>query len=329
MVQPTLILTRSDLRRLVSRADYLCAVEDGFRASADGRVHSPQPLHIEVPGGGLHAKGAAILGGRAYAVVKVNSNFPLNPRQHDLPTIQGALLLFDGSNGALLAVMDSAEITVMRTAAATALAARYLARDDARTLTICGCGVQAGAQAAALADVRAFERGFAWDADPARAERFAHDMSLQLGFPMEARVSLREASLESDVIVTCTTASQPFLDREAISPGVFIAAIGADAPSKNEIAPALMADASVFADVAEQAIVMGDSRHAIAAGTLNHRQMRGELADLLSGRSLGRTADAEIIIFDSTGTAIEDVASAAMAYERAVASDVRRVELAE
>ena len=329
MVQPTLILTRSDLRRLVRRADYLRAVEDGFRASADGRVHSPQPLHIEVPEGGLHAKGAAILGGRAYSVVKVNSNFPQNPRLHDLPTIQGALLLFDGSNGALLAVMDSAEITVMRTAAATALAAQYLARDNARKLTICGCGVQAGAQAAALADVRAFERGFAWDADAVRAERFAHDMSLQLGFPMEARISLREASLESDVIVTCTTASQPFLDRDAVSPGAFIAAVGADAPSKNEIAPALMADASVFADVTGQAIVMGDSRHAIAAGTLSENRIRGELADLVSGRVPGRTADTEIIIFDSTGTAIEDVASAAVAYERAVASDVRRAELAE
>lgn len=329
MVQPTLILTRGDLRRLVSRPDYLRAVEEGFRASAEGRVHSPQPLHIELSEGGLHAKGAAILSGRPYAVVKVNSNFPQNSRLHGLPTIQGALLLFDGSNGSLLAVMDSAEITVMRTAAATALAAQYLAREDARTLTICGCGVQAGAQAAALAEVRAFERGIAWDEDTARAERFAQEMSRQLGLPMEARVLLREAALGSDVVVTCTTASQPFLERDVISPGAFIAAVGADAPSKNEIAPALMADVSVFADVTDQAVVMGDSRHAIAAGVLSASQIRGELADLVSGRVTGRTADAEIIIFDSTGTAIEDVASAAVAYERALASDVGRVELAE
>ena len=207
MVQPTLILTQSDLRGLVDRADYLRAVEDGFRASAEGRASSPAPLHIEADGGGLHGKGASLIGERTYLAVKVNSNFPANARLGELPTIQGALFLFDGSNGALLAIMDSIELTVMRTAAATALAAKYLAREDARTLTICGCGVQAGAQAAALSDVRDFERGFAWDSDETRARNFAADMSARLGFPFEVPSSLPEATLASDVIVTCTTAS--------------------------------------------------------------------------------------------------------------------------
>jgi ornithine cyclodeaminase/alanine dehydrogenase-like protein (mu-crystallin family) len=226
MGQPTLILTQSDLRRLVTRADYLQAVEEGFRASAEGRASSPPPLHVEADSGGLHGKAAFLQAEGAYLAVKVNSNFPDNARNGELPTIQGALLLFDGLNGALLAIMDSIELTIMRTAAATALAARFLAREDARTLMICGCGAQARAQAAAVADVRRLERGFAWDADPVRARAFAADMTRDFGFPFEASHLLGDAAQASDVIITCTTAREPFLDEAHVKPGAFVAAVG-------------------------------------------------------------------------------------------------------
>jgi alanine dehydrogenase len=323
--QPTLILTQSDLRRLVSRADYLQAVEEGFRASAESRASSPAPLHIEADAGGLHGKAALLQAERTYLAVKVNSNFPDNVRTGELPTIQGALLLFDGTNGALLAIMDSIELTIMRTAAATALAARFLARRDARTLMICGCGAQARAQAAAVADVLRFESGFAWDADPGRARVFAADVTRELGFPFEIANTLGVAAEASDVIVTCTTASEPFLDDTHVKPGALVAAVGADSPSKCEIAPALMAQASVFADVTNQALTMGDSLHA----ALSPSDILGDLKDLVSGRVIGRSRDDEIIVFDSTGTAIEDVASAAMAYERALGSGVPTIELAD
>lgn len=328
MGQQSLILTQSDLRRLVSRDDYLRAVEEGFRASAEGRAASPDPLHIEAEVGGLHAKAAILRTERTYLAVKANSNFPDNARLGSLPTIQGALLLFDGKDGALLAIMDSIELTIMRTAAATALAARYLAREDARTLTICGCGAQARAQAAAVSDVRSFSSGLAWDADHARAEAFATDMSQALGFPFEVARSIGDAARTSDVIITCTTAREPFLDETHVSPGAFVAAVGADSPSKNEIAPALMARASVYPDVTSQALTMGDSLHGVTAGAMLGSDIKGELADLVSGRVGGRTHNDEIIVFDSTGTAIEDVASAAIVYERAIGSNVRTVELA-
>lgn len=327
MGQTTLVLTQADLRRLVSRADYLRAVEEGFRASAEGRAASPAPLHIETEAGGLHAKGARLEAERSYLAVKVNSNFPENARNGDLPTIQGALLLFDAANGALLAIMDSIELTIMRTAAATALAVQYLAREDAQTLMICGCGAQARAQAAAVADVRGFEKGLAWDADPERAQAFATEMTRKLGFPFEVARSLGDAARASDVIITCTTAREPFLDESHVMPGAFVAAVGADSPAKNEIAPALMAKGSVYADVSAQAEIMGDLRHAIAADTMSLREVKGELADLVSGRVHGRTSIDEIIIFDSTGTAIEDVASAALAYERALGRDVLTISL--
>lgn len=327
MGQPTLVLTQSDLRRLVSRADYLQAVEEGFRASAEGRATSPAPLHIEAGSGGLHAKGARLEAERSYLAVKVNSNFPGNARAGNLPTIQGALFLFDGTNGALLAIMDSIELTIMRTAAATALAAQYLAREEARTLMICGCGAQARAQAAAVADVRNFEKGFAWDANHERAKLFAREMMRELDFAFEVTPSLGDAARASDVIITCTTAREPFLDETHVMPGAFVAAVGADSPAKNEIAPGLMARGSVYADVTAQAEVMGDLRHAIAAGAMGLGQVKGELADLVSGCVRGRSGTEEIIIFDSTGTAIEDVASAALAYERALGRDVLTISL--
>lgn len=325
MSQPTLILTQSDLRRLVTRADHLQAVEEGFRASAESRASSPAPLHVGTDAGGLHAKAAILQAERTYLAVKVNSNFPDNARSDELPTIQGALLLFDGANGALLAIMDSIELTIMRTAAATALAARFLARRDARTLMICGCGAQAPAQAAAVAEVRRFERGFAWDADPGRARAFAAEMTRDLGFPFEAAHLLGDSAQASDVIITCTSAREPFLDETHVRRGAFVAAVGADSPSKCEISPALMAQALVFADVTNQALTMGDSLHA----ALSPSDIRGELADLVSGRVIGRSGDDEVIVFDSTGTAIEDVASAAVAYERALESGIMTIELAD
>lgn len=327
MARPTLILTQSDLRQLMSRADYLHAVESAFRANAEGKASSPPPLHVETAGGGFHGKAAWFEADRGFVAVKVNSNFPKNAALHNLPTIQGALLLFDADNGEILAVMDSIEITVMRTAAATALAARYLARDDSRTLTICGCGAQGRAQAEALSDVRQFARAYAWDSDRARAQAFAVDLRERLGFAVEVPQSLEQATLASDVIVTCTTAQQPFLEASHVPPGAFVAAVGADSPPKNEIAPALMARAKIVADVRAQAEMMGDLHHAIAAGAVAVDNVR-ELADLVSGRAPGRTKAEEITVFDSTGTALEDVASAALAYERALGRDVARVALA-
>ena len=147
----TLILTRSEIEALMSPADYLAAAETAFRAAAEGRAYAPPPLTLEGHGGTFHAKAATIRLDRLYAAVKLNGNVPANPAERGLPTIQGAILLCDGETGALLAILDSAEVTLRRTAAATALAARFLARPQSQTLLVCGCGAQAPAQIEALA----------------------------------------------------------------------------------------------------------------------------------------------------------------------------------
>jgi len=309
----TLILTATDIAALMRPADYLAAVETAFRAAAEGRAHAPPPLTLDGAGGTFHAKAATLRLDRLYAALKLNGNFPANPAERGLPTIQGAILLCDGESGALLAVMDSAEVTLRRTAAATALAARFLARPESETLLVCGCGAQAPAQIEALADILALRRCLLWDVDAAKAEVLA----ARLGAFASVTENLAEAAAQADIIVTCTTARTPFLDAAMVRPGSFVAAVGADSPDKNEIAPGLMAKARIVADVTEQCAVMGDLRHAIAAGALRREDVEAELAELAAGSKPGRTRDEEIILFDSTGTALQDVAAAAVIYERA------------
>lgn len=319
-----LLLNRADVAGLMTPADYLDAVESAFRLSKQGRAPSPPPMHIAGVAGGFHAKGAALMGARHVVALKFNGNFPGNP-QKGLPTIQGVVLLCDAETGALFAIVDSIEITLRRTAAASALAARLLARPDSRTLSVCGCGDQARAQAVAMAGVLAFERGLAWDIDAEKAAAYAAEMTRTLGVPFEAVPDLRQASRAGDAIVTCTTARAPFLDVADVSPGAFIAAVGADSPDKSEIAPALMAKAKVVVDVLDQCLAMGDLRHAVQAGAMSADKVHADLGEIVLGAKPGRADPNEIIVFDSTGTAIQDVASVALVYERAVQAGVGTV----
>ncbi len=313
-----LLLSADDVRTHLSPRDCLRAVEAAFRASLAGAAHAPAPMHLEGEGGGVHAKGAVLRVGEAlYAVVKVNANFPGNPERCGLPTVQGVVVLTDARNGALLALIDSGALTALRTAAASALAARHLARKDAGVLAIIGCGAQAAPHVAAIAAVRRISLGFAVDRDAERARRFAARMTTVYGIDFEPLATPAAAARQSDLIVTSTTASAPILDAGDVAPGAFVAAVGADHPYKNEIAPALMAAARVVADSLPQCLAMGDLHHAVAAGAMAAGDVHGELADILTGAREGRSRDDEIFVFDSTGSALQDVAAAAFLYERA------------
>ncbi len=314
----TIFLTRGDIAQLMQPGDYLDAIQAAFIASTRGQIESPPPLHLQGMGGGIHAKGAVMKRERAYAAIKLNANFPGNPA-HGLPTIQGIVALFDAESGAVLALMDSIEITLRRTAAATALAARHLARGENVSVTICGCGEQAAPQLEALAQVCAIAQAYAFDIDSAKSQSLAGKV-LSLRFPVEPVRDLHTGTRASDIIITCTTACTPFLDADGVSPGAFIAAVGADNPEKSEIAPALMAAAHVVVDSLDQCTIMGDLHHAIAAGAMDSAEVYASLADVLSGSVPTRPDPTDIIIFDSTGTALQDVAAAACVYERALST---------
>jgi len=308
-------LDRDTLRGMMDPDHYLAAVEAAFLAHAEGRTRMPMPLHIEAEDGGFHGKGALVTLDRPWVAVKVNSNFPGHPAR-GLPTIQGAVLLYDGEDGRLVAILDSPEITARRTAAASALAAKYLARDETYSIAVVGCGEQAAVQLAALVRVRAFAQAFVWDVDAHRARRFAERVGKALALPISVGPSMRDATHMADVVVTCTTSRSPILGVGDVRPGTFIAAVGADAPHKSEIDPALFARATVVVDSLDQACVMGDLHHAIDAGTATRASVYAELAELVAGRKPGRENEDEITLFDSTGLAIQDVAASVAAYQR-------------
>ena len=313
-----LLLSRSDVERLLTPAHCIAAVEDAFRRHALGEAPAPAMLSTHVPGGGFHVKAGVLTLDRPYYAAKLNANFPENGPRHGLPTIQGIVLLADASNGSPLAAMDSMALTALRTAAATAVAAKYLARAACDTALVCGCGGQALAQVRALAAVRRPSGIQAYDRDARRAEAFAAAVQRETGIATRAVTDLARAVASSDVVITCTTSRRWFIERGMVRPGTFIAAVGADNEEKQEIDPHLLAASTVVADLVEQCAAIGDLHHAIAAGVMSRADVHAELGEVIAGLKRGRSSDDETIVFDSSGTALQDVAAAAAVYRRAV-----------
>lgn len=316
---PLLFLSRQDVRAELGLADCITAVEDVFRDHALGQVPvAPGVLGAHLNDGGFHVKTAGAGTDPCYFAAKINANFPLNPARHHLPTIQGLIALFDGVRGIPLAVMDSIEITVLRTAAASAIAAKHLATDAAATVTICGCGDQGKSHLRALALVRPIRRAFAVDPKPGAALAFSKELGAELNIEIEPTTSLADAIARSDMCVTATTSREPILFASMLHPGLFVAAVGADNPQKQELEPEAMRKCKVVTDLTQQAAVMGDLHHAMEAGVLTAQDVHAELGQILIGSRPGRVSDDEAFVFDSTGTALQDVAAAALVYERAL-----------
>jgi ornithine cyclodeaminase/alanine dehydrogenase-like protein (mu-crystallin family) len=316
----TLILSRTDVFDLLSLPECIDAVERAFRLHAEGRTLGPGVLSVHASGGGFHIKAAGLVGDRSYFAAKTNANFSDNPRRWGLPTIQGTIVLADAANGTPLAIMDSASVTALRTGAATAVAAKFLARPDARSATIVGCGVQGELQLAAIVTVLPLRRLMLVDIDHARAEHLAARAAAKYGVPVEATKDLHAAVRASDICVTCTTSRRAFLGVQDVAPGTFIAAVGADNPDKQELEPSLLASGTLVVDVLQQCAEIGELHHALAAGVLTPERVHAELSDVVAGRRPGRTRPEEVTIFDSSGTALQDVAAAVAVYEKAGAA---------
>jgi len=312
-----LFLNAHDVQHLLTMKDCIAVVEHAFRLYGEGRAIPPVVLGLHSRTGGFHIK-AGVLDYRGnYFAAKVNGNFPGNPQQFGLPTIQGLIVLCDAEKGTPLAIMDSREITSLRTAAATAIAARYLARPDSETVTICGCGNQGKAQLAALSEVYSFRTIFAYDTNREQASRFVQALQTRFALRITPVFELAAAIRQSDICVTCTPSCEPLVDVAAVKAGTFIAAIGADDCAKQELTPQLLSKSKLVCDVLEQCAVMGDLHHALEAGVMTRSHVHAELGEIVAGLKPGRQSQEEITIFDSTGMALQDVAAAAMAFEKA------------
>lgn len=313
----TLILTRRDVATLLSIEECTKAVEHVFRLYGEGKTQAPGVLGVQAQDGGFHIKAGVLQLNRPYFVAKINANFPQNPKRLGLPTIQGVIVLSDADNGYPLAVMDSTEITAQRTAAATAVAAKYLARPESKTLTICGCGVQGRISLRALRVLFPLEQVFVYDADSTRSEKFAEDLSTELGITIKAVDELEYATLQSDICVTCTPSRQFFLKQDHIAPGTFVAAVGADNEYKQELDPTLLAGSKVVVDLVEQCATIGELHHALKQKVMTKDQVHAELGEVVAATKPGRTTSEEVIVFDSTGMALQDVVTSALVYEKA------------
>ena len=318
----TLLLTRKEISTLLRFSDYFEAVEAAFRAHAESRSMTQGLLHLDSRGGEFHVKGGGLQLRKIYFAFKINGGFYQNTRLRGLPNIIGTIALCDGESGYPLAIMDSGEITRQRTAAAAAVAAKRLARSDAETITICGCGTQGQAQLSAMKWLLPIRKAYAFDVDAGQRERFAAKLSQELEIPVEPVSEPGQAMRESDVAVTCTPSRQPYLKAADVRPGTFIAAMGADSPEKQELDSSLLASSTVVVDILAQCEKVGELHHALEAGVMRTEHVHAELGEIVAERKPGRTSRDEITIFDSTGTALQDVAAAAAVYERALAANV-------
>jgi alanine dehydrogenase len=312
-------LSRSLVSRLATPKDYLSAMRLAFVDMAERRVELASVGHVSGVDGAFHIKAARRLAAPAFAVVKVNGNFPENGARYQLPTIQGFIALLHAERGSVLALIDTVEITARRTAAATALAARYLGSPDARTVGIIGCGMQARYHIEALIEIAPLRSVLYCEPNENAASSF-ETLLTNIGLQATRVHEPRAACDGADIVVTLTPSTGPILALADVAPGTFVAGVGADNPLKNELAPDLLRASRVVVDSLAQATTMGDLHHAIATGQMSAAAIHSELAEVVAGRVAARRDKTERWVFDSTGLAIQDLAAATMVYELAQAN---------
>ena len=325
LMPPTLLLTRSEIERLLPADAYIDLMERAFARRADGEALPSRLAHLDSEPGEFHIKASGLRdAGSTVVAVKIGACFYDRPARLGLPSIVGVIALFSGDDGQPLALMESATVTRLRTAAATAVAARHLALDGADTLALCGTGEQAAAHVDALLAVRPLRRILVWSRDQERAAAFAADLAGRHAVEASAVPEPGQAIRESRIVVTLTPAREPYVDRRDVAPGTFVAAVGSDAPDKQELQAELLKDAAVIVDVLHQCAEVGELHHAIEAGALTADDVRAELGEVVTGARPGRLSPEEIVVFDSTGTAVQDVAAAQALYEAARKHDAGR-----
>jgi alanine dehydrogenase len=302
------MLRINDVKQLLIMKDTLELVETAFKEKGLKRVQMPpKPYLFFVKYNGDLRIMPSYLEELDEAGIKLVNVHPSNPEKYGLPTVLATILLFDPKNGAPVAIMDGTWITAMRTAAATGVATKYLARKDARTVGMIGAGYQAPFQLEALREVMDVELVKVYARRKDRVEKFAKDMGTRLGLHIEATETAKEAVKDADVVVTITTAREPVVKDEWVTEGTHINDIGADAPGKQELDPNILKRAKVVIDDWEQACHSGEVNVPLAGGEITRDDIYGELGEIVAGLKPGRTSDDEITIFDSTGLSIQDV----------------------
>jgi ornithine cyclodeaminase/alanine dehydrogenase-like protein (mu-crystallin family) len=307
------VFSAEQVQAAVSPESALEAVRDAFVAYARGEWSMPPKVYVPAyPAGDFRAMPAL---GADHALLKWVTSFPGNPA-HGLPTVMGLVLLSDATNGSPRAVLDAGAVTALRTGAAAVLAAETLGRADAETAAVVGAGVN-GIAAARTFGARGREV-MLYDLDGERARAAADELG--------GRAVSRGEALAADLLVTMTPGHEILLPEGSLEPGQHVSLMGADGPGKAEIAVDELLRTRIFADDWEQASHNGELVHAVEAGKLERSGVT-ELGAVLAGDAEGRQSAQEITTFDSTGLAIQDLAIALAAMDRADELDLPTLEL--
>ena len=317
-----LILTHAEVEELLPVRECIPVMAEALADLARGEVFQPLRMVITPPGaaGDMALMPSYRSGEHAAYGVKTVCVFPGNPAR-GLDSHQGSVMLFSAETGELQALMNASAITAIRTAAVSGVATQLLAREDAGDLAIVGSGVQARTHIEAMACVRSIKRARVTSFTFKNAQKFAGEMGRRYSFAIEPVESVEAAVRDADLIVTATTAAEPILRREWISPGAHLNVVGSSIPTTREVDSAAMAAASLFVDRRESTVNEGgDYLFALREGAILADHIKAEIGELLIGAKPGRTSPNEITMFKSLGLAVEDLASADFLYRKARAS---------
>jgi alanine dehydrogenase len=314
-----LILNDSEVRETLPVGDAIDTVERAFKEFAEGKATMPAKIYLDFPqhSGDLRIMPASL--GSTFAGVKIVNSHPSNP-ERGLPAVVGTYLLVSQETGMPFAILDATYLTAVRTGAASAVATRAMARKDSSSLGLVGSGVQARFQFEALSEVMSVGEVYVWgpSKDVTRRDRFLAEMRTNhRDHEWQAADDVADAC-KADVVCTTTPSRQPLVLDPWVSAGTHLNAVGADGPGKQELDPSILKRARVIVDEWEQAKHGGEINVPLSRGEINDEDVAGSLADVVSGRIPGRTAEDEVTVFDSTGLAIEDIAVASMVYQRAL-----------
>ncbi len=314
------LLTEQELRKIVTLdLDAVSCIESAFAALSGGRVVMPPILSMAIKefNGEVDVKTAYVPGFNSFAI-KMSPGFFDNPKL-GLPSTSGLMVLFSVKTGMIEAVLlDNGYLTDVRTAAAGAVAAKHLAREDAGHACIIGAGQQSRLQLEALCLMRPIQSAVLWARDDEKAKSAAADLSEKLGIAVTASADPQSAVTSADVIVTTTPSAHPLVKREWLRAGQHITAMGSDQSHKQELEVECLALAARYvADRLSQTEILGELHHAIEAGVMEPNAELIELGDIAAGKSAGRMSEDEITICDLTGTGVQDTAIANFARQRA------------
>lgn len=310
------ILNRREVEQILSIPEVIRLVEKAFVERGRNQVQMPPKSYLYFPkfNGDIRVMPAYLEELNETGVKIVNAHLD-NQSKHGLPTVLASIMLFDPETGAPISLMDGTHITTMRTAAASAVAAKYLARKDSKILAVVGAGYQSLCQVEALREILKLESVRIFDIDREKAEKLAVLLHDRFAITAKSFTSAGEAVRGSDVLVTVTPSRKPIVESEWITEGMHISAVGADAPGKEELEPELLKRATIVIDDWEQGSHGGEINVPLSNGVIGKSDIYAEISEIVVGEKPGRTSDKEITIFDTTGLAILDVITAWYVYE--------------